>query len=205
MRKRRVKSVEQKHLFNCTSVGVPATNEEMLNKFMRLTAALVATFCTFHCSPTHSTPSRSYVEKVQSSPSADKPLGTRSKNDTTLRMSKTVRGEVQGLVQGVFFRASMQQEAQRLQVVGWVKNQSDGTVLFLAQGEPAHVDELVTWAHHGPPHARVTLVVVKEEICDTGLQGFQIRRDELPDKVGTYFSDVTIFAFVFCTSESQRM
>ncbi len=41
---------------------------------------------------------------------------------------KTLHLVIHGRVQGVFFRDSMQSEAQYLAVSGWVRNRSDGTV-----------------------------------------------------------------------------
>ncbi|XAH23619.1 acylphosphatase [Xylophilus sp. GW821-FHT01B05] len=65
---------------------------------------------------------------------------------------------VHGLVQGVYYRASMVQAAERLGVRGWVRNRRDGTVEALAEGDASAVDEFVTWAHQGPPAARVARV-----------------------------------------------
>ena len=69
---------------------------------------------------------------------------------------------VQGLVQGVFFRASTQQTAQRLGLTGWVRNSSDGHVELLACGESAKLDALERWLRQGPPNARVQQVVATD-------------------------------------------
>lgn len=65
---------------------------------------------------------------------------------------------VVGLVQGVFFRQSTLQEANRLSLVGWVANQSDGSVRVVAEGDEAAVQKLLNYLHHGPPGARVRRV-----------------------------------------------
>lgn len=65
---------------------------------------------------------------------------------------------IHGRVQGVFFRDSMQQEAQRLCVNGWVRNRNDGTVEAMVQGDVTAVNHLVQWAHRGPAQARVDKV-----------------------------------------------
>ncbi len=65
---------------------------------------------------------------------------------------------VSGQVQGVFFRASTQAEAERLGVKGWVRNEPDGTVRLLVCGEPVAVDQLSVWLHTGPRYAQVTCV-----------------------------------------------
>lgn len=68
---------------------------------------------------------------------------------------KQVHLVVQGRVQGVYFRASTQKEAQRLGVRGWVKNRPDGSVEITAQGSEQTLKEFIAWAHRGPSAARV--------------------------------------------------
>ena len=67
-----------------------------------------------------------------------------------------------GLVQGVSFRWYTRQEADRLGLVGWVRNEADGTVRLEVQGPEEDVEALVAWVHHGPSHARVTRVDVAD-------------------------------------------
>jgi acylphosphatase len=63
---------------------------------------------------------------------------------------------VSGRVQGVFFRASTQREAQKLGLTGHAHNLPDGSVEVLACGEPAAVEQLKAWLWQGPPAAGVT-------------------------------------------------
>lgn len=65
---------------------------------------------------------------------------------------------VTGRVQGVFFRAATQQQAQRLQITGYAKNLPDGSVAVLACGTAAAVTDLKTWLWQGPAAARVDSV-----------------------------------------------
>lgn len=67
---------------------------------------------------------------------------------------------VHGRVQGVSFRWYTRQEAERLGLVGWVRNERDGTVRLEAQGPEEDVEALLAWVRHGPTHARVTEVDV---------------------------------------------
>ena len=69
---------------------------------------------------------------------------------------------VSGRVQGVSYRASTATEAQRLGLVGWVRNRVDGAVELEAQGPDAQVAALLAWCEHGPPAARVSRVDVTE-------------------------------------------
>jgi acylphosphatase len=70
----------------------------------------------------------------------------------------SLRLEISGRVQGVGFRYSMQAEAGRRNVRGWVRNRRDGSVEALLQGDAAAVEELLAWARRGPPGARVAEV-----------------------------------------------
>ncbi len=62
---------------------------------------------------------------------------------------------VRGRVQGVFFRYSTQEMANRLHLFGWVKNRWDGAVEAVFEGERGRVEEMIEWCHAGPPGAHV--------------------------------------------------
>jgi len=62
---------------------------------------------------------------------------------------------VVGVVQGVWFRKSTQQQALRLGLTGWVRNCSDGSVQLEAQGDENALNALCAWCRRGPPAARV--------------------------------------------------
>lgn len=68
--------------------------------------------------------------------------------------------QIRGRVQGVGFRYSLQREARRLGLTGWVRNRSDGSVEAVAQGVPSAVEALIEWSRRGPPSAQVTDVQV---------------------------------------------
>ena len=72
----------------------------------------------------------------------------------------TVEITVYGHVQGVGFRWALRAEAERVGVTGWVRNRRDGAVEARVTGSPTAVDEVVAWAHHGPPLSRVERVEV---------------------------------------------
>lgn len=62
---------------------------------------------------------------------------------------------ITGQVQGVGFRYQMCAEARRLQLAGWVRNCTDGSVEAVAVGDEAALQRLAQWARRGPPAARV--------------------------------------------------
>lgn len=67
---------------------------------------------------------------------------------------------IEGLVQGVGYRAAMGIEAQRLGLTGWVRNRIDGRVEAVAQGPAGALERFIAWARRGPPAARVSAVHV---------------------------------------------
>lgn len=83
---------------------------------------------------------------------------------------------VSGRVQGVFFRASMNDLAVANGVVGWVRNNSDGSVEALLQGREASVKAVQDWARNGPAGARVDAMEVKVAKPDPSLRDFKIIR-----------------------------
>ena len=68
---------------------------------------------------------------------------------------------INGQVQGVFFRYKTQQEAQKLGLTGWVRNNGDGSVEILAEGTEDKLEELINWCKAGPRSAKVENIEVK--------------------------------------------
>lgn len=83
---------------------------------------------------------------------------------------------VSGRVQGVFYRASTQKQAQQLGLKGWVRNLSSGQVEAIAQGDEAALTIFEKWLWQGPVAAKVTHVEVYEECVDDCMD-FSIRKD----------------------------
>lgn len=85
------------------------------------------------------------------------------------------QARVTGRVQGVWFRAWTKQEAERLGLRGWVRNEADGSVSALIAGPEAAVQQMLARLHQGPELAqvqRVDLSPATGEVPD----GFEIRR-----------------------------
>jgi acylphosphatase len=81
---------------------------------------------------------------------------------------------VSGQVQGVFFRESARERAERLGLAGWVKNLPDGRVEALFEGEPEKVREMIRWCEEGPLHATVEEVDAEFEAPEEDLRGFEV-------------------------------
>lgn len=86
-----------------------------------------------------------------------------------------LHGYVSGKVQGVHFRQSTQDEADRLDLSGWVRNLADARVEVLFEGEEAAVRELAAWLETGPSEAKVDAVELTEQPLQ-GIAGFIVRR-----------------------------
>ena len=76
------------------------------------------------------------------------------------RVGRDVR--VTGRVQGVFFRAWTQQQANGLGVAGWVRNCPDGGVEAHLAGEEDAVLKLIERMRSGPPGATVDRLSVDD-------------------------------------------
>lgn len=83
---------------------------------------------------------------------------------------------VSGAVQGVWFRESTRQEAERLGVTGWVRNLPDGRVEAVFEGPAVAVEEMAAWCHKGPPDAAVDRVQATPQEPTGEFSGFSVLR-----------------------------
>jgi DNA ligase D-like protein (predicted 3'-phosphoesterase) len=85
-----------------------------------------------------------------------------------------VRATVTGSVQGVGLRETARRRAEDLGLLGWVRNEDDGSVRFHAEGSRQAVDSLLDFLREGPRGASVAAVEV-EEVKPEGHEQFAIR------------------------------
>jgi acylphosphatase len=83
--------------------------------------------------------------------------------------------KIHGRVQGVFFRATTQEEGRRLGLTGWVRNCPDGSVETVAEGESEKVEEFIRWCRHGPSPARVERVDVEKTDHRGEFKDFEVK------------------------------
>ncbi len=74
--------------------------------------------------------------------------------------SASFEATVYGRVQGVFFRAFVQEHAERLDLTGYVRNLWGEGVEVRAEGDRARLEELLQHLRVGPRGARVERVKV---------------------------------------------
>ena len=85
-----------------------------------------------------------------------------------------MRCYISGKVQGVWFRASAKEEAERLGIKGWAANLADGRVEIFACGEEHSLELFYAWLQRGPKLAQVRNYT-REDLPWESWQGFQTR------------------------------
>lgn len=76
---------------------------------------------------------------------------------------KQVRARIliEGRIQGMNFRYNTQQQATRLELVGFVRNLSDGRIEIDVQGEQEQVDKLLAWCQEEPHSSHIKSILFR--------------------------------------------
>jgi acylphosphatase len=82
--------------------------------------------------------------------------------------------QIRGRVQGVGFRYSVLSRARSLELSGWVRNRSDGSVEAAFEGDDERVRSMVDWCRRGPPGADVRSIDLEWEEPE-GASVFRLR------------------------------
>lgn len=88
-------------------------------------------------------------------------------------MAKALQITVKGKVQKVFFRKYAKRKADELGIKGKIKNQVDGSVFIVAEGEDEPMEKFIAWCHEGSPFSFVDEVIT-EEVKREGYRHFSI-------------------------------
>lgn len=93
-------------------------------------------------------------------------------------MDKTQKHvKISGRVQGVGFRHFTRQNAQDLGITGWVRNERNGDVEAVLEGDKENVQKMIERLRSGPRTARVDDINVQDGIGDTeSYSGFFVKR-----------------------------
>ena len=89
---------------------------------------------------------------------------------------KTIRIEVHGRVQGVFFRVNVKAFADREGIKGDVRNRDDGSVEIVAQGSKMKLDKLIKWIRNSPGFSKVERVLVDGEDAKRKFRDFKMAK-----------------------------
>lgn len=81
-------------------------------------------------------------------------------------MLKTVHVRIEGIVQGVGFRAWTERTALGNGLTGWVANREDGAVEAVFQGLASRVTDVLSLCRRGPTSAAVRSIVILGEPAD---------------------------------------
>ena len=81
---------------------------------------------------------------------------------------------VEGRVQAVGFRVFVYEQAQALNLTGWVRNLRSGSVEVLAEGPPTNLAALLERIRKGPRGALVTNVSVEWDTAKGDFNTFEI-------------------------------
>jgi acylphosphatase len=86
---------------------------------------------------------------------------------------KTYKLNIQGTVQGVFFRRFLSDTATKLELKGYARNMDDGSIEVIVEGEIDKIREFLKICKNGPPHSQVGDVET-QEIKHQGFSEFKI-------------------------------
>lgn len=89
-------------------------------------------------------------------------------------MKKQYVIKIKGQVQSVGFRFFIREKARSLNIKGFVRNQDNGDVYVLAQGEKDDLIDLLDSCSEGPDMAKVRKVEHSEQALDEDLGDFEI-------------------------------
>ena len=81
---------------------------------------------------------------------------------------------MKGTVQGVFFRQFVKENADKLGIVGYVRNLTAGDVEVLAEAEVEKIEKLACILKKGPEHSQIRGVQIEERKVSDQFKDFQI-------------------------------
>ena len=95
-------------------------------------------------------------------------------NDHKIKVHRQVHIFISGRVQGLFFRQFTQEKAQELELVGWIRNLSNGRVEALIEGDKEKIEKLLTYLKQGPPLSKVEKIEVNYQKHQGEFKDFSI-------------------------------
>jgi len=93
-------------------------------------------------------------------------------NEANSRLHATVMGRVQG----VSFRYFVLEQAEKLDLLGWVRNRWNGSVEVMAEGTRHNLELLLIALRDGPPMSSVTDINFEWLPCAGEFIDFQVRK-----------------------------
>ncbi len=83
---------------------------------------------------------------------------------------------VKGTVQGIFFKGFCKENADKLNLNGFVRSLEDGNVEVLVEGAKSDIEDFFKILKEGPKHSNIRSVVVEEKKWTGDLKEFKVLR-----------------------------
>ena len=83
---------------------------------------------------------------------------------------------VHGTVQGVFFRQFVKENAEKLELRGFVRNLDEGTVEIILEGDKEKILHMIEMVKKGPAHSQIKNVGILEQKWSGEFKDFKILR-----------------------------
>ena len=91
-------------------------------------------------------------------------------------MKRSVKLLIKGIVQGVFFRKFVKENADALSLKGFVRNLETGEIEVFAEGEKDKIQEFIEKTKQGPAHSQIKDVLVEDKKFSGEYPDFKILR-----------------------------
>ena len=88
---------------------------------------------------------------------------------------KQARILIEGRLQRMNFRLQTQQQAQKLGLVGFVRNLSDGRIEIEVQGEEDKIDEMLAWCQQEPHSSQIKSIFYRFDEPTKHYSDFMVR------------------------------
>ena len=82
---------------------------------------------------------------------------------------------IEGRLHGVNFRYKTRQQATKLELVGFVRNLSDGRIEIEAQGDQEKVEQLLAWCQEEPHSSNIKSILYRYDEPTKGFSDFMMR------------------------------
>jgi len=82
---------------------------------------------------------------------------------------------VHGDVQGVSYRYFARDIAKKMGVKGWIRNEADGSITIIIEGDDDRVSNFVNWCKQGSPMSTIKDVEIKDSKYSGLFKNFEIR------------------------------
>jgi acylphosphatase len=79
-----------------------------------------------------------------------------------------------GDVQGVFYRHHALKKAKELGITGWIRNEANGNISMIVEGESDALKDFIDWVWEGSPMSDVTDIGIEERDVTGELGEFRI-------------------------------